>query len=216
VAEKVLPWLTRSGGALIGILVNLLLIPVVLFYLLRDWDFLIERVDHLIPRHWHAKVREVAVEVDHVLAEFLRGQISVMLLMSLYYSLVLWFVSLEFALPIGIIAGILVFVPYLGMVTGLALATLAAAMQFSELGNIVWVWIVFGLGQLIEGMIVTPLLVGKRVGLHPLVVIFALMAFGQLFGFFGILLALPLSAILLVGLRQGQTWYLSSGMYNKP
>ncbi len=216
VAAKVLPWLGRSGGAIVAVLINLLLIPLAMFYLLRDWNDLVTKIDDLIPRHWHAKVTEIATEVDGILAEFLRGQISVMLLMSVYYVLVLWLVGLEFALPIGIVAGMLVFVPYLGMVTGLVLATLAAVMQFTSFSSMVLVWAVFGAGQLIEGMFITPWLVGERVGLHPLVVIFALLAFGQLFGFFGVLLALPLAAILLVTLRHVKAWYLTSSMYNKP
>ncbi len=216
VTGKLLAWLGSGGGVIIGVLVNLLLIPVAMFYLLRDWNGLVARVDHLVPRHWHSKIREIAVEVDRVLAEFLRGQIAVMLLMSVYYVLVLWLAGLEFALPIGIVAGMLVFVPYLGMITGLSLATLAAVMQFPSFSGVLWVWGVFGAGQLIEGMVVTPWLVGERVGLHPLAVIFALLAFGQLFGFFGLLLALPLSAILLVTLRHGKAWYLSSSMYRQP
>ncbi|MBI3479093.1 MAG: AI-2E family transporter [Nitrosomonadales bacterium] len=212
-AAKLLPWLKSSGGAFIGMLTQLLLIPVAMFYLLRDWNKLLQSVDDLIPRHSQIKVKEITADVDRVLAEFLRGQISVMLLMSAYYVLVLWLVGLEFALPIGIVAGMLVFVPYLGMITGLILATLAAAMQFTAFSSVVLVWAVFGAGQLIEGMVVTPYLVGDRVGLHPLAVIFALLAFGQVFGFFGLLLALPLSAILLVGLRHGKSWYLTSEMY---
>jgi len=215
-AGKLLPWLGSGGGAIIGALVNLLLIPVAMFYLLRDWDVLVARLDELIPRDWHHKVTEIFVEVDRVLAEFLRGQISVMLLMSVFYVVALWLAGLEFALPIGIVAGMLVFVPYLGMIIGLALATLAAVMQFPGFGGVLWVWAAFGAGQLIEGMLVTPWLVGDRIGLHPLAVIFALLAFGQMFGFFGLLLALPLSAILLVALRHGNAWYLASDMYRKP
>lgn len=214
-AEKLLAWLGSSGGAIIGALGVLLLIPVVMFYLLCDWHNWLARLDDLVPRHLHGKVTEVFAEVDRVLAEFLRGQISVMLLMSVYYVLVLWLTGLEFALPIGIVAGMLVFVPYLGMITGLVLATLAAAMQFPDFNGVLLVWVAFGAGQLLEGMVVTPLLVGKRVGLHPLAVIFALLAFGQLFGFFGVLLALPLAAILLVALRYGKAWYLTSQMYRK-
>jgi predicted PurR-regulated permease PerM len=215
-AATVLPWLGSSGGAIIGALVNLLLIPVAMFYLLRDGNGLAAQVDQLVPRHWHSKASEIAFEVDRVLAEFLRGQIAVMVLMSGYYVLALWVAGLEFALPVGILAGVLVFVPYLGMIVGLSLATVAAVMQFSSFGGVLWVWGAFGAGQLIEGMVVTPLLVGERVGLHPLAVIFALLAFGQVFGFFGLLLALPLSAILLVALRHGKAWYLSSNMYRQP
>lgn len=214
-AEKLLPWLSSSSGAILGVLVNLLLIPIAMFYFLRDGREMAARLDELIPRHWHERVLGISGEVDCVLAEFLRGQISVMLLMSAFYSLVLYLVGLEFALPVGIVAGMLVFIPYLGMITGLLLATLAAAMQFTQFSDLLWVWAVFGAGQMLEGTLVTPWLVGERIGLHPLAVIFALLAFGQLFGFFGVLLALPMSAILLVGLRHGKLWYLSSRMYRK-
>jgi predicted PurR-regulated permease PerM len=213
-AATLMPWL-KSGGTFIAQVIKLVLVPVAMFYLLRDWNTLVARVDALVPRHWHGKVTEIVVEVDRVLAEFLRGQISVMLIMSVYYALVLWLVGLDFALPIGIVAGLLVFVPYLGMLLGLVLATLAAAMQFSSFGDVALVWTVFGIGQLLEGMLITPWLVGERIGLHPLAVIFALLAFGQLFGFFGILLALPLAAILLVVLRHARERYLASQMYNR-
>lgn len=214
-AATLLPWLGSSSGAIIGALVNLMLIPLAMFYLLRDGAGLAAQLDQLVPRQWHSNATEIAVEVDRVLAEFLRGQISVMLLMSAYYVLALWLAGLEFALPIGILAGLLVFVPYLGVIIGLSLATVAAVMQFPDFGGVLWVWGVFGAGQLIEGMVVTPWLVGERVGLHPLAVIFALLAFGEVFGFFGLLLALPLSAILLVALRHGKAWYLSSSMYRQ-
>lgn len=215
-AAKLLPMLGDSGGALVALLANLLLIPVAMFYFLRDWESLVARIDELVPRHWHDKVCEIVGEVDGILAEFLRGQLSVMLLMSVFYVAALWLVGLEFALPIGILAGMLVFIPYLGMILGLLLATLAAAMQFGAFGGVLWVWGVFGAGQLLEGMVVTPWLVGDRIGLHPLAVVFALMAFGQLFGFFGILLALPMAAILLVALRHAKQWYLASEMYTRP
>lgn len=215
VAGKLLPWLGGGGGAIINLLLNLLLIPMAMFYLLRDWDAVGARLDELIPRRHHTRIRQIAGEVDGVLAEFLRGQLSVMLLMGVYYVSVLWLVGLEFALPVGIIAGVLIFVPYLGAVIGLTLATLAAVMQLPDFGGVLWVWVVFGVGQLLEGFVVTPWLVGDRIGLHPLMVIFALLAFGQLLGFFGLLLALPMSAILLVALRHGKVWYLSSEMYGK-
>jgi len=125
----------------------------------------------------------------------------------------LWLAGLEFALPVGIITGMLVFVPYVGMVTGLLLATLAALMQFPSAGDVIPVWIVFGVGQALEGALVTPFLVGQRIGLHPLAVIFALLAFGQIFGFFGVLLALPASAALLVGLRHLLNRYRGSDLY---
>ena len=215
-AGKLLPWLGSGGGALVGALVNLLLIPLALFYFLRDWEAIIARLDEMVPRQWHARVRAIAGETDRVLAEFLRGQISVMLLMSAFYAVALWLVGLEFALPIGIVAGLLVFVPYLGMILGLVLATLAAAMQFTAFGSVLLVWVMFGLGQFLEGFVVTPWLVGDRIGLHPLMVIFALLAFGQVLGFFGLLLALPLAAILLVVLRHARQSYLASAMFKQP
>ncbi len=212
---KLLDSLRIGGLALLGFVVNLLLVPVVLFYLLCDWNVLLGKIDRMLPRRWHPKLSGIAREIDTVLAEFLRGQIAVMLLMSLLYVIGLWLVGLEFALPIGIITGMLVFVPYVGMLIGLALATLVALMQFPSVGGVIPVWIVMAVGQALEGMLVTPLLVGKRIGLHPLAVIFALLAFGQIFGFFGVLLALPASAALLVGLRHLGSQYLASSLYKK-
>lgn len=214
VAAKVLPSLTSGGMAVVEFLVNLLLVPVVLFYMLRDWERLIKQVDEMIPRYWHYQVSRLIHETDRILAEFLRGQLSVILLMSICYITGLWLVGLEFALPIGLVAGILVFVPYLGMIVGLTLATFAAFMQFQGWSGVIPVWIVFGMGQLLEGMLITPWLVGDRIGLHPVLVIFALLAFGQLFGFFGILLALPVSAVMLVWLRHIHQQYLESNLYN--
>jgi predicted PurR-regulated permease PerM len=213
VSARVLPWLGSSGLTLINLLLNLLLIPLVMFYLLRDWPQLLARIDAAIPRRWHGKTLEIAGEVDAVLAEFLRGQLSVMLLMSMFYAAALLLTGMQFALPIGIVSGMLVFVPYLGAVIGLTLATLVALTQFDSFAGVLLVWGIFAAGQLLEGMVVTPKLVGDRIGLHPLGVIFALLAFGQLFGFFGVLLALPISAMLLVGLRHLESWYLSSALY---
>lgn len=212
-AAKILPSLTIGGMAIVEFLVNLLLVPVVLFYMLRDWDQLIKLIDEMIPRYWHKKISVLAFETDAILAEFLRGQLAVIVLMSFFYITGLWLVGLEFALPIGLVAGILVFVPYLGMIVGLTLATLAALMQFQDWTGLIYVGSVFAIGQLLEGMLITPWLVGDRIGLHPVMVIFALLAFGQLFGFLGILLALPVSAVLLVWLRHLHQHYLGSNLY---
>jgi predicted PurR-regulated permease PerM len=215
-AGILLPTLRDSTLTALGILTDFLLIPVVLFYMLRDWDNFKLKLDDLVPRRWHEKTLTIAREVDAVLAEFLRGQLTVMLIMAAYYATALWAVGLEYALPIGLLAGLLVFVPYLGVILGLGLATLAGLVQFAALGDLVPIWVVFGIGQLIESMGVTPLLVGERIGLHPLIVIFALLAFGQIFGFFGILLALPVSAALLVGLRHIKHAYQRSNLYRHP
>ena len=203
------------GLALIGMIANILLLPVVLFYLLRDWDGFIESISHLIPRDWHDKTATVAREIDQVLAEFLRGQLSVMLAMSAFYAIGLWLAGLSMALPIGLIAGLLGFVPYLGFALGLTLALVVAALQFTSFSQVIPVLMVFGLGQLLEGMVLTPKLVGSRIGLHPVIVIFALLAGGQLFGFAGVLLALPVSAAIAVGLRHTKDNYLNSDTYLK-
>lgn len=203
------------GLALIGIIANVLLLPVVLFYLLRDWDGFVISIGKLIPRDWLKISATIAKEIDVVLAQFLRGQLTVMLAMSVFYVAGLWFAGLEMALPIGLIAGLLGFVPYLGIALGICLAMLVAALQFTSLGQFIPVLLVFGAGQLVEGMILTPKLVGDRIGLHPVVVIFALLAGGQLFGFTGILLALPVSAAIAVGLRHTKKSYLNSDAYLK-
>jgi predicted PurR-regulated permease PerM len=203
------------GMALIGIIANILLLPVVLFYLLRDWDGFVSSMGELVPREWHDKTVSIAKEIDQVLAEFLRGQLTVMLAMSAFYALGLWLAGLDMALPIGLIAGLLGFVPYLGIALGLALALLVAALQFTSFGQVVPVLLVFGIGQVLEGMVLTPKLVGDRIGLHPVIVIFALLAGGQLFGFAGVLSALPVSAAIAVGLRHTKDNYLGSDAYLK-
>jgi predicted PurR-regulated permease PerM len=210
---KLLGSLRIGGLAVLAFLVNLLLVPVVLFYLLRDWSPLLARIDGLIPRQAYDKTRTILREVDAVLAEFLRGQLMVILVMSVFYVLALWLTRLEFALPIGLITGLLSIIPYAGALIGFALASMAALMQFDSLWGVAWVWLAFGVGQALEGMVVTPWLVGERIGLHPVAVIFALLAFGHVFGFFGVLLALPASAALLVAGRHLRQAYLAGALY---
>ncbi len=218
-AGGVLADVLKSAGthtkSLIGIVANILLLPVVLFYLLRDWDGFVTSISQLIPRDWADSASIIAKEIDQVLAEFLRGQLTVMLAMSAFYVIGLWIAGLDMALAIGLVAGLLGFVPYLGIALGLALALLVAALQFTSLGQIIPVLVVFGLGQIVEGTILTPKLVGDRIGLHPVIVIFALLAGGQLFGFTGVLLALPVSAAIAVGLRHTKSSYLNSDTYLK-
>ncbi len=212
---RLLGSLQIGGLALLGFSIKLLLVPVVLFYLMRDWNDLIDRIDRMIPRHRLAQVQGIAREVDAVLAEFLRGQMVVIIVMICYYSLALWSAGLEFALPIGIITGGLVFIPYVGAFIGFLLGTVSALLQFDSFTGVLFVWLAFGIGQVLEGMVITPLLVGKRIGLHPVAVIFALLAFGQVFGFFGVLLALPASAILLVCMRRMGRAYVASPLYGE-
>jgi len=213
VSLKVLTGLKAGGMMVVGILINLVLIPVVMFYLLRDWSWIVRRLDDLTPRRWLAKVRTMAIEIDNVLGEFLRGQLSVMGVLAIYYAVGLTLAGLQFALPIGILTGLLVFIPYVGFGLGLILGVLAALLQWNGWPGFAAVLAVYGIGQLLEGYVLIPWLVGDRIGLHPLAVIFALLAFGQLFGFAGILLALPVSAALLVGLRHLRAEYHESPLY---
>jgi predicted PurR-regulated permease PerM len=212
-------WLLGSlrigGAALVGFFANVLLTPVVMFYLLTDWDALVARVAALLPRRWDAASRRIAGEIDSVLAEYLRGQVTVMLILAIFYAIALWFAGLQFAIPIGVLTGLLIFVPYLGYGIGLVLALLVAVLQFSSAQGIVLVLVVYGIGQLLESFVLTPWLVGERIGLHPLAVIFALLAFGQLFGFTGVLLALPASAAILVALRNVRAVYTASALYRE-
>ncbi|NWG38663.1 MAG: phosphoribosylaminoimidazolesuccinocarboxamide synthase [Hydrogenophilaceae bacterium] len=212
-AQQFLPRLGNGATALLTAAVNLLLIPVITFYLLRDWDGLVARMDQLIPRPWHDQVSRLVKEIDRVLSEFLRGQLSVMLAMSVFYSIGLSLAGLDFALPIGILTGVMGFIPFVGATLGLVLGVLEAALQFQSLSGILPVLGVFVAGQVVEGMVVTPWLVGDRIGLHPVAVIFALAAFGQVFGFFGVLLALPMAAALLVAIRHLREAWLASPAY---
>jgi predicted PurR-regulated permease PerM len=206
----------KTGGLiLLSILVNLALIPVVMFYLLRDWNMIWQRLDDLLPRSWRGKARSIAGDIDAVLAEFLRGQVLVMLVLACYYAFGLWIAGLDRALAIGILTGLLVFIPYVGFGLGLVLGVVAATLQWHGLGGFLAVLAVYGVGQLLENYVLVPWLIGDRIGLHPLAVIFALLAFGQLFGFAGILLALPVSAALLVGLRHLRAAYEVSPIYNR-
>jgi len=204
---------SASGIALVALFANLLLIPVVTFYLLRDWDILMARIRSVLPRRIEPRVVALASESDEVLGAFLRGQLLVMLALCLIYSLGLWMTGLELALLVGVLAGLVSFVPYLGSIVGVAAAGVAAVMQFNELLPIVLVFIPFVVGQLLEGMVLTPKLVGDRIGLHPVAVIFAVLAGGQLFGFLGVLLALPAAAVVMVLLRHLHDGYLSSALY---
>ncbi len=189
-SPKVLSSVKAGGTLILAILINLALIPVVMFYLLRDWNIILARFEELTPRRWLATLRTVAVEVDDVLAEFLRGQASVMVVLAIYYVIALWIAGLQFWLPIGILTGLLVFIPYVGFGLGLVLGVLAALLQWHGLPGFVAVLAVYGVGQLLEGYVLVPWLVGDRIGLHPVAVIFALLAFGEVFGFAGVLLAL--------------------------
>ena len=212
-SAALLPKLQNGAAVIISLLVNVLLIPVVMFYLLRDWDVMVARIAQLAPRPWMSAAARIARTMDQVVGEFLRGQVAVMVALSAYYAIALWAAGLNYALPIGILTGVLSFVPFLGFGLGVILALLVALLQFSDWVGVAWVAGIYLIGQVLESYVITPRLVGERVGLHPVAVIFALAAFGQLFGFVGVLLAVPLAAILLVALREMRGVYEASAFY---
>ena len=183
------------------------------YYLLLDWANLVERAKGLIPPRWRAGVQSFLDETDEVLGQYLRGQLLVMAVLAVFYTVGLALVGLKLALPIGVFTGLAVFIPYLGFGLGLVLALLAAVLQFQTVLGVALVGAVYAVGQVVESMYVTPRLLGERIGLHPIAVIFALMAFGHLFGFVGVLIALPASAVLLVAIRRAKAQYLASDMY---
>jgi predicted PurR-regulated permease PerM len=203
----------KSGAALLAFTSALILVPVVSFYLLRDWDRLIAWVDGMVPPRHQPTVRGFARETDTVLAAFLRGQFLVMLFLAAFYSAGLLLAGLQLGLLIGLVSGLVSFVPYLGFIVGILAASIAILVQTQELFPLLWVGLVFGIGQILESAFITPWLVGDRIGLHPVAVIFAVLAGGLLFGFIGVLLALPMAAVLAVFLRHAQTRWLSSSMY---
>jgi len=198
---KILLGVGKSGGALMAAVLSLFLIPILTFYMLRDWDAFMAHLSALIPDRQRETVLELARETDSVLGAFLRGQMLVMLALASIYTLGLSLVGLKFAIAIGVVAGLVSFVPYLGFVFGIGLAGLTVALEPNPIWNLVGVVATFTIAQLIEGSFLTPKLVGDRIGLHPVIVIFAVAAGGQLFGFFGILLALPAASVLSVLIR---------------
>lgn len=212
-ASGALGSITRSGGALIAWLVNLFLVPLLTFYLLRDWDVLVARIHDGLPRRAAPTISQLARECDEALGAFLRGQLSVMIALGIVYSVGLWLVGLNNPLAIGMVAGLVSFVPYLGVIVGLLLAGITAVMQNLDLWFLVSVGLVFAVGQVLESFVLTPQLVGDRIGMHPVLVIFAIMAGGQLFGFAGVLLALPVGAAGMVLVRYAYRNYLASNMY---
>ncbi len=213
VATTVLGYVSRSGMAVFGWVANLLLIPVITFFFLRDWDLLVGRVASMVPRDHIGTVSRLARESSEVLGGFLRGQFLVMVILGVMYGLGLWAAGLDLGILIGLIAGLLTFVPYLGPTSGVVLGVLAALMQYGDWKHIAGVLAVFGVGQLIESYVLTPKLVGDRIGLHPVAVIFAVLAGGQLFGFLGMLLGLPLAAVVNVLLRYAHERYTQSQLY---
>ena len=213
IAANILSSISHSGLVLAGWIANFLLMLVVTFYLLRDWDYLMAKIHALLPRKNEKIIVTLAKESDEVLGAFFRGQMLVMLALSAVYTIGLMLVGLDTALLIGVLAGLVSFVPYLGFIVGIVIAGIAVLIQFQEIMPLFYVTIVFMTGQMLEGMLLTPWLVGEKIGLHPVAVIFSVLAGGQLFGFVGVLLALPVAAVIAVLLRHVLERYTESELY---
>lgn len=207
--------LSQSGQAVFSFVMNLVLVPVVTFYLLRDWDKLVEGIRSMLPRRHEPLISRLSSEIDDVLGAFIRGQLVVMVALGLIYAIGLWAIGLDLAIIIGLTAGLLSIVPYLGTVVGIVAALVAAMFQFQDVTHLLLVAGVFTVGQMLEGMVLTPKLVGDQIGLHPVAVIFAVLAGGQLAGFLGILLALPVAAALNVLVRYFHDEYRNSEYYGQ-
>lgn len=204
----------RIGGSfLLALIGNAVLIPAVLFYLLMDWPRLVARIDGLVPPRLRDSVRGFVRESDEMLGQYLRGQLLVMVILAVFYSVGLALFRFDLALPVGVFTGLAVFIPYLGFGLGMLLALIAGVLQFASWYGVIAVAVVYGLGQVIESFVLTPRLVGERIGINPLTVIFALLAFGHLAGFVGVLLALPVCAVLVVAGKRVLAWYTGSKLY---
>ncbi|MEY4675498.1 MAG: hypothetical protein RLZZ470_5 [Pseudomonadota bacterium] len=211
--SSLLTSLQIGGSVALALVGNLVLVPVALFYLLLDGHHVLNHLRDWVPLKAKDSVAGFVQEADQVLGEYVRGQVLVMLMLSVYYVVGLSLFGLSVAWPIGIFTGLAVFVPYVGFGVGLLLAALSGYLEMAPMQATVMLAVVFGLGQIIESFVLTPRLIGERIGLHPLVVIFALLAFGQLLGFVGVLIALPASAVLLVALRRLRARYFASRLY---
>lgn len=216
IASALLGYARTGGNAAIQIIGSALLVPLLLIYLLIDWHLMLERVDELLPRRWHAQTHDILREVDGLLGQYLRGQGLVILALAAVYSIGLLLAGFRLWLPIGVLSGLLVVIPYFGFAIGMLFALVDGLLQFPPGHALAAVGIVYGIGQVLESYYLTPYLVGERIGLHPVVVIFALLAFGSLFGFIGVLLALPLAAIASVGVRRIRGAWLASESYRLP
>jgi predicted PurR-regulated permease PerM len=205
--------IAKNSLILIEIIVYIILIPFALFYSILNWHNILDFIDDLIPRSFVNVMHRLFRDVDIMLSSYLRGQFSVMLIMASYYTIGLNVVGLPSATAIGIITGMLVFIPYLGILSGLIFALTIGLSQFSDTSNLLAIFSVFAVGHMLEGGLVTPFLVGGRIGLNPIMIILALMVFGKIFGLVGVLLALPLSTIAVVLLRHAKDYYINTSYY---
>ena len=216
IAAKTVAKVTQSGMGVVMWLTNAVLIPVVAFYLLRDWDAMMAQIQRMLPRSIEPTVVRLARESDEVLGAFVRGQLLVMLALGVFYGLGLTLVGISIGPLIGMVAGLLSFVPYLGFMIGFVAALIAALVQYGDWTHVILVGVVFTVGQLLEGYVLVPRLVGGKIGLHPVAVIFAVLAGGHLFGFLGVLLALPAASVVVVLMRYAISRYRESDLYMEP
>ena len=214
-AAAVVASVSKSGLAVVTWVVHLIVVPVVFFYLLRDWDIMVARIHELLPRSVESTVTRLARESDDTLSAFVRGQLSVMIVLGALYALGLWACGLDTGPLIGIIAGLISFVPYLGAIIGVGAGVIAALAQYGDWLHVLLVLGVFAIGHVLEGYVLVPRLVGEKIGLHPVAVIFAILAGGELFGFLGVLLALPVASVAMVLLRYGHQRYRASALYGE-
>lgn len=211
--ETVLHSIKTSGNLAITIIGHVVIVPLVIYYLLYDWNNLLEKLKDMVPLRHLGKALELTMELDKLLSQYLRGQLLVMGILATYYAFALWLSGFEIGIPVGIFTGLAVFVPYIGFGLGLLLAMSAVLLQFNNWYGLSMVALIYGLGQIMETVYLTPRFVGERIGMHPLAVIFALLVFGQLFGIFGVLLAFPASAIVLVVIQDLKKTYKRSRLY---
>jgi predicted PurR-regulated permease PerM len=204
-----------SGSSVVAGFVNAVLILFVMFYLLIDWNHFFKLVKELFPLRAQETIHHLAMHADGLLSQYLRGMLIVISIMSVFYSVGLGLMGIKGAMALGVFTALMIVIPYIGITIGFTLAILAAVLQFGPGSAIIGVLVLYGLGQFIEGFFLTPRLVGERIGLHPVAVLFALLLFGKLFGFFGVLLALPISAVGLVLLHYGWSRYTHSPWYQK-
>ncbi len=204
-----------SGSSVIAGFVNAVLIIFVMFYLLMDWNHFFSLVKNIVPLRAQETVHHLAMHTDGLLSQYLRGMLIVISIMALYYSAGLSLIGVKGAAALGVFTALMIVIPYIGITLGLTLACLSALLQFGPGTEIIGVLILFGIGQFLEGFFLTPRLVGERIGLHPVAVLFALLLFGKLFGFFGVLLALPISAVSLVLVKYLWSIYTQSSWYQK-
>jgi predicted PurR-regulated permease PerM len=213
-AAIVVAKVSKSGLAIVAWITHLIVIPVAFFYLLRDWHELLGRIRELLPRSFEEATLRLARESDETLSGFVRGQLSVMLVLGVIYAVGLRAVGLDVGPLIGIISGLISFVPYLGAILGVLAGVVAALVQYHDWLHVVLVLVVFGVGHVLESYVLVPRLVGEKIGLHPLAVIFAILAGGELFGFLGVLLALPVASVVMVLLRYAHERYTESALYH--